>query len=52
VTLFVYSKMGSNISIVCCARLDGSACCQVEEVEVEDVAASPTDSYQTLLPDT
>jgi hypothetical protein len=44
--------MGSNISIVCCTRLESQPCCHVEEGDEEDVVASPTDSYQTLLLDT
>jgi hypothetical protein len=44
--------MGSNISIVCCARLESQPCCHVEEEEEDPGDASPTASFRTLLPDT
>jgi len=44
--------MGSNISIICCARLESQPCCHVEEEEEGQETFSSTDSYQTILPDT
>ena len=52
-TAFIsYNKMGSNISIICCARLESQPCCHVEEEEEGQETFSSTDSYQTILPDT
>jgi hypothetical protein len=45
--------MGSNISIICCARLESQPCCHCEEEEEpEDLSASSHDSFRTLLLDT
>jgi hypothetical protein len=44
--------MGSNISIICCARLESQPCCHVEEEEEEQDTMLPTESFRTLLPDT
>ena len=44
--------MGSHISIICCTRLETQPCCHFEEEDPEDLLTNPTDSYQTILPDT
>ena len=45
--------MGSNISIICCARMESQPCCHFEEEEEpEDLSASPAESFKTLLLDT
>jgi hypothetical protein len=44
--------MGSTISIICCARVDGPLCCHVEEEEPDEPQPSPLQSFRTLLVDT
>ncbi len=47
--------MGSTISVICCARVDGPLCCHVEEEEPDEpqsLQSFRTQSFRTLLVDT
>ena len=42
------STVSTQISVVCCSRVE-QPCCNFEEEEPEDLQASPVESFRTLL---